>query len=220
MESIVTILLYIAMLFASPDTDRISISSSGPGETTEWTRSGASWEAGDGNKKIKISQENKTLIFEYDGQRQKVALDTEVAGISADHDWNKTPKVTWRITDTLEKTATGFTARINDGKPGMEVYQITYHRADAEKETIEVNVLGHVKQPGVYQIAVGSGVMSGLTAAGGYKELGHLVQPRILRGEGGAVPKVTEVSWDILNPEEDAWKLQDHDTLYFVTRNR
>lgn len=211
------------MWFAPPDADRITISMSGRADSLELTRTATGWEAVDNGQKMKMSRENKTLVCELNGQRQVFDLGSDVAGIPANHDWKKEPKVTWRDEDTLEKTASGFTVnlslRTSDGKRNVQVFQISYRRAEKAAPQHAVNVLGAVRTPGIVTIADDARLSGALAAAGGPTDDADRATGGILRGSAGAKPQVIPFHLEaVLSGAEANPKLLDHDTVYLPAK--
>ena len=213
---ILHILFYIAMWFAPADVDRVSIT--GPDGTFQLSRASGEWrftsKEGAGTATIKDGK----AILTANGKAEGIPVVSFIAA-AIGHDWTKQSKITLQDQDTLEKTPDGFVLRIDDGKPGMKEYRITYHRGRLENKTISINVLGRVKQPGIFQVPPGSRTPLAITAAGGLTEKVDRLTCRILRGEAGTVPQIIEVPMEaILNPEANGPDLEDHDTLYLETR--
>lgn len=209
---IIPILFYIAMWFAPPDADRVSIT--GPDDVFELTKVTGEWKFTSKEVSGIAAIKDGKAIVTVDGETKEIQAASFIAA-AIGHDWTKQPKVTLQEQNTLEKTAAGFVLRTDDGKPGMKEYRITFHLPDQQPGGLSINVLGAVKQAGVYQVAAGAGVPAAIAAAGGLTQKVDRVACRILRGEGGAVPEIIAVSWEaILNPAADGPKLEDHDTIY------
>lgn len=209
---IVHILFYIAMLFAPPDADRVSIT--GPDESFELTRISGEWKFTSKEVSGTATTKDGKAILTVNGKAAEIPAASLVAA-AIGHDWTKQPKDTLQDQNTLEKTADGFVLRTDDGKPGMKEYRITFRGPETKTGGTSINVLGTVKQPGTYQVEAGAGVPAAVAAAGGLTEKVNRVECRILRGEGGAISKGVEVPWEaILNIAANGPKLADHDTIY------
>jgi len=213
---IVQILLYIAMFFAPPDADRISIT--GPDHSFELTRNGGGWEFTQQGRTGRASISNGSITIEADGNRESLSVARFVAA-TVGHDWNQQPKVTLHDSNTLEKTSGGYVLRIDDGKPGMKAYRITWHRGGSAGLGRTVNVLGAVKNPGIYPLGQATTLSDLLAAAGGPTAKADLAKSRILRGNAGEKPQVLPV--DLGNIQSNAAAnppLLDHDTLFVSER--
>ena len=215
---IVQVLLYIALLFAPPDADRISIT--GPDQSFELTRNGGGWEFTQQGRTGKASIGNGSITIEADGKRESHSVARFVAA-TVGHDWKQQPKVTLHDSNTLEKTTDGYVLRIDDGKPGMKVYRITWHRAGLAAPGGAVNVLGAVKNPGIYPLGQATTLSDLLAAAGGPTAKADIGKSRILRGNAGERPQVLPVDLgNTRNGQAVPPPLLDHDTLFVSERIR
>jgi hypothetical protein len=180
------ILMYLAIYFAPPDVNRITVENSSDSPRIELVRNGQTWES-DGNA---ITIDGETLVVHGSNVRESLKISDFVA-LPGDHDWSKNPTFTLGDATTLEKTDTGFTCRRSSGKgEGNGVYQIR-HDKPAAGTGITVNVLGEVVKPGAYGISSTGSVLDALAAAGGSATRADMKQVSIIRGPAGTVPKVT-----------------------------
>ena len=207
---IVHILLYIAMWFAPPDVDRVSITC--PDDAFELTRISGEWKFTSKEVSGIAAIKDGKAIVTVDGQVKEIQAASFIAS-AIGHDWTKQPKVTLQDQNTLEKTAAGFVLRTDDGKPGMKEYRITFHGPHKQPGGLSVNVLGAVKQPGVYQVAAGATVTTAIAAAGGSTEMADLEKARILRGAPGTTPEVIPCRPGPLRSGPNLTVI-DHDTIY------
>ena len=140
---LIEIILYIALLFAPPDATHVTIS--GPDYSIELARTGAAWTAGD----IRLVASDGRLVRTENGRGESHPM-TEHVAAALDHDWHAVSKITLHDATTLEKTASGFVLRVNDGDPAVRAYTIAYHRPappPPPPRARTINVLGAGHKP-------------------------------------------------------------------------
>jgi DNA uptake protein ComE-like DNA-binding protein len=207
------ILMYLAILFAPPEVDRITIEMPGKEPRIELVRSGAKWES-EGN--VFAVEKDSLVIFGTEG-RETLKI-TDFVALPNDHDWIKNPKFTLGGGSTLEKVAAGFTVRRNAaGGEGNGVYQIRYHKPAAESERITVNVLGQVVNPGAHAMLADGTLEDAIAAAGGAAAAADMKRVSIIRGPAGSVPKVTTV--DLTRVKGASPPIQAGDTIHVPASN-
>lgn len=197
------ILMYLSILFAPPEADRISIKPPGGEPEMELVRNGGKWEF-KGNF-LTIEGESLTAFGEEGRQTFKI---TDFVALPSEHDWKNQPLFTLGGGNTMEKVATGFTIRRNDSYgDGNGVYEIRYHKP------ITVNVLGEVVNQGAHAIrADGRKVQDAITAAGGLSANADMRRVSIVRGSAGLVPEVTIV--DLTESGASGPRIQAGDTIH------
>lgn len=203
------IILYIALFFAPPDTTHITVA--GPDYTMELVREGSVWSHG----AIRFSINDGQLIRQENSTRETQAVGDYVKA-AVGHNWITSPKITLHDLTTLEKTASGFVVRVNDGDPTVRSHTITYRRpAIAHAPTATINVLGEVNQPGAYPLPSGATLLDALAAAGGTGARADTRKVSIVRGPAGEKPVVVQhdvsalLRGEIANPV-----LIDRDTVF------
>jgi hypothetical protein len=201
------ILMYLSILFAPPEVERITIEMPGQEPRIELVRNGGKWESG-GN--VFAVEKDSMVLFGTEG-REALKI-TDFIALPGEHDWNKNPKFTLGGGNTLEKVATGFTLRRNAaGGEGNGVYQIRYQRPGT------VNVLGEVVNPGVHPLPASGKVHDAIAAAGGPSAAADMKRVSIVRGPAGAVPKVTTV--DLTLAKGASPPIQAGDTIHVPASN-
>lgn len=200
---IYAILMYLSILFAPPDVNRITIKMPGGEPEMELVRNGGKWEFS-GNS-LAIDGGNLTAFGEEGRQTFKI---TDFVALPGEHDWNSRPQFTLGGGNTMEKVATGFTIRRKAAEgEGNGVYEIRYHKP------ITVKVLGEVLDQGAHKIREdGSKVQDAITAAGGLSATADMRRVSIVRGSAGAVPEVTIV--DLTKGETSGARIQAGDTIH------
>lgn len=204
------ILLYLSILFAPADAERIVFKGVDQSGVLLHDASGWNLVGTEGNIQVRI---DGTGIFKKSGGNQR-SFDLAIyLGNAAGHDWEKQPKLTLPLATTLEKTASGFTLRNDRGTEGMYEYTISYVRKDRPGGPT-CNVLGAVQQPGVIALLDGDTLFSVLLRAGGYS--GRTTPPvaRILAGKPGE--KWSNRGEFVLGVEGPAPNpaIRDGDTIY------
>ncbi len=162
------ILLYLSLLFAPADTQRINLS--GVDFSGVLIRDASGWNLTGPDVNKALSIEGTRLIDEVGGEQGSIDLKAYVSK-AAGHDWEKEPKLT--LPDdvkadafVIEKTPDGFKLRNNRGTEGIYNYTIYYVRKDPAGGPT-CNVLGAVKQPGIIALQEGDTLRSVLLKAGG-----------------------------------------------------
>ena len=119
----------------------------------------------------------------------------------------------------MEKTDEGFSLRVKDGSPEVQVYSIRYRIAPAAAPAlttgISVNVLGAANQPGTYVLPIGATLLDALAAAGCTTRFADNTKISMIRGPAGE--KATTLTYNgeklvlkkIKGPE-----LKDGDTVF------
>jgi hypothetical protein len=211
------ILLYLSLLFAPADTQRITLS--GVDFSCVLIRDASGWNLTGPDVNKVLSIEGTRLVDEAGGEPGSIDLKAHVSK-AAGHDWEKEPKLT--LPDdvkadafVIEKTPDGFKLRNNRGNEGIYNYTIYYAGSD-QADGPTCNVLGAVKQPGIVALQDGDTLRSVLVKAGG--PAGKTPAPLVwlLRGKPGEKLSRRE-SFDLpgvlegrtANPE-----IRDRDTLY------
>ena len=214
------ILLYVAMIFAPADVDQVTLSGFPDGTSIELVRTGEIWEA-DG---MPLSIVDGNIVVHAASGKETLPLSEFIASPEG-HRWAKTPTFTLSKGTTLEKTQNGFTLRrdAND-KTTDGVYKIEYiegETATVEQSTptITINILGEVRNPGVYQISTSGTLIDAVAAAGGWTEKADTEKVSLVRGTAGEVPKVFKFDLSsILNGKAAAPAVHERDTLYVTKK--
>lgn len=183
------IILYIALFFAPIDATHVTVT--GPDVAMELTRNDTTWttattrfSVSDG---VVTRQENSTRTTTRVADYVKAALN---------HDWSTAPHITLHDSTTLEKTASGFVIRVNDGDSAVRTYTLTYHRSTSpaspasSSRPLTINVLGAVNKPGAYPLPAGATLIDALAAAGGTNRHADTRKVSIVRGPAGEKPSV------------------------------
>jgi hypothetical protein len=211
------ILLYLSLLFAPADTQRINLS--GVDFSGVLIRDASGWNLTGPEDNKTLSIEGTRLVDETRGEPGSIDLKAYVSK-AAGHDWEKEPKLT--LPDdvkadafVIEKTPDGFKLRNNRGNEGIYNYTIYYVRKDpAGRPTC--NVLGALKQPGIIALQEGDTLRSVLLKAGG--PAGKITPPLVwlLRGKPGEKLSQRE-GFDLaalLGGRTGNPVIRDRDTLY------
>ena len=207
------ILLYIAMLFAPADTDRISIT--GPDHSCEMTLTGQLWKFTGSDHAGLASIKDGTITLLSGGQRETLSV-LEYVAAAVGNDWSKEPKVRLHEATTLEKSAGGFVLRVDEGKPGERVYRIKYGGGEKVRG---VNVLGAVRTPGTYPLRERATLLDALAAAGGPTMAADTGKAAILRGAAGEKAAVFPHDIDaVLRGKAANPPVLDRDTVYLPDR--
>jgi hypothetical protein len=211
------ILLYLSLLFAPADTQRIHIS--GVDFSGVLIRDAAGWNLTGPEDHKALSIEGTRLMDEAGGKEGSIDLKAYVSK-AAGHDWEKEPTLT--LPDdvnaeafVIEKTPDGFKLRNNRGNEGIYNYTVSYVRTD-QAGGPTCNVLGAVKQPGIIALQEGDTLRSVLLKAGG--PAGKITPPLVwlLRGEPGETLSQRE-GFDLAGVLESRTAnpvMRDRDTLY------
>lgn len=211
------ILLYLSLLFAPADTQRIHIS--GVDFSGVLIRDAAAWNLTGPEDNKALSIEGTRLMDEAGGKEGSIDLKAYVSK-AAGHDWEKEPKLT--LPDdvkadafVIEKTPDGFKLRNNRGNEGIYNYTI-YYAGSGQADGPTCNVLGAVKKPGIIALQDGDTLRSVLVKAGGPagKTTPHSVY--LLRGKPGQKLSQRE-GFDLVAVLEGRTgnpQLRDRDTLY------
>ena len=211
------ILLYLALFFAPPDTHVTIV---GPDISLMVDRDETGWRTGPGH----LSAADGELTYELNSDRETTPVADRIKA-AIGNDWTLTPKVTLHDTTTLEKTATGFIFRVNDGDAAMRAYKITYlHQSIASVPApspapITVNVLGCILRPGAYPLSAGATLLDAFAAAGGGTSAANTSRLSIVRGPAGEIPRVLpHDATAILQGRAPNPPLLDHDTIVVPER--
>ena len=210
------ILLYIALFFAPPDTNRIFIGA-GDGELRTLERSGEAWEIqriphGDSPAipEGRVFIEGDAVLLKKGDAWDPPFPMAEYVKLDRNHDWSRQPELRLPFGSVLAKTSDAVVLRVKDGTPEMKSYRIAYMPIeDGKRPTITVNVLGAVARPGAYTLGVDANVDELLLLAGGLVGGAEWDTMRILRGSADAPLKVVR---GLRSP------LLDGDTIYVPVR--
>ena len=204
------ILLYLALLFAPADAERVVFKGVDYSAHILHDASGWNLVGPDGN--VQVSIDGTRLVSKAGGKADSNDLSPFIAK-AAGHDWEKQPKLSLPEATTLDKTPSGFKLRNDRGTGGIYEYTISYVRKDRPGGPT-CNVLGAVQQPGVIALLDGDTLHSVLLRAGGYA--GQTTPPiaRILAGQPGE--KVSSRGEFVLGVEGPAPNpaIRDGDTIY------
>lgn len=206
------ILLYLSILFAPADAERIVFKGVDQSGVLLHDASGWNLVGTEGNIQVRI---DGTGIFKKIGGNQRSFDLVTYVGNPAGHDWEKQPKLTLPLATTLEKTPSGFKLRNDRGTEGIYDYTISYVRKDRPGGPT-CNVLGAVKQPGIIALRDGDTLRSVLLRAGG--PAGKITPPFVwlLRGEPGE--KLSQHEGldlpGVLGGGHENPQLRDRDSLY------
>jgi hypothetical protein len=175
------ILLYLALLFAPADAERIVFK--GADYSAHILHDASGWNLVGPEGNVQVSIDGTRLVSKAGGKADSNDLSPFIAK-AAGHDWEKQPKLSLPEATTLEKTPSGFKLRNDRGTEGIYEYTISYVRKDRPGGPT-CNVLGAVKQPGIIALLDGDTLSSVLLRAGGYS--GRTTPPvaRILAGKPG-----------------------------------
>lgn len=207
------ILIYIAILFAPDDADRITLRMPEQSQGILLIRDGETWSGGtnifniDGESLVTIGTDGKEL--------QRIS---DFVALKKDRNWEKNPSITLGGDIVLEKVSSGFTSHkhASGGKPDS-VYQIVYHRSEASAGEISVNVLGEVVGQGVHRIPANGTVKDAIAAAGGPSPIADMKHVSIIRGAAGSVPEVTTVELD--KADATSPNVQAGDTVHVAKKD-
>ena len=174
------ILIYLALLFAPADAERIVFQ--GADYSAHILHEDSGWNLVGPEGNVQVSIDGTRLISTAGDKADSNDLSPYI-GKAAGHDWEKQPKLSLPAT-TLEKTPSGFKLRNDRGTGGIYEYTISYVRKDRPGGPT-CNVLGAVQKPGVIALLDGDTLSSVLLRAGGYS--GQTTPPvaRILAGKPG-----------------------------------
>jgi hypothetical protein len=211
------ILLYLSLLFAPADTQRINLS--GVDFSGALIRDANGWKLTGTEDNKALSIEGTRLVDEARGEEGSIDLKAYVSK-AAGHDWEKEPKLT--LPDdvkadavVIEKTPDGFKLRNDRGNEGIYNYTVYFVRNERASGPT-CNVLGAVKQPGIVALQDGDTLRSVLHKAGG--PAGRITPPLVwlLRGEPGETLSQRE-GFDlagVLEGHTENPVIRDRDTLY------
>ncbi|MEY4489607.1 MAG: hypothetical protein RIQ79_2115 [Verrucomicrobiota bacterium] len=209
------ILIYLSLLFAPPETKTITIV--GPGETIDINHTADGWATTtpDG-KPGRVSIADGVLTVQS-GEMKETGRMADYVAAAVGHDWAKEPKVTLHDATTLEKTAAGYTLRVDDGKPSVRAYAIVYQSAlpASPAATITVNVLGAVNAPGSYTLSAGSTLLDAIAAAKGCLRFADKTGVRLTRGPAGEKPASSVFNTiKMVEAKTRGPELKDGDTVF------
>ena len=211
---LIEIILYIALFFAPPDATHISVA--GPDYSIELTREKTAWTSGPAT----FTALDDSLIRDENAKKETTSVAAFVKA-ALNHDWSRVSKIKLQDSATLEKTASGFFVRVNDGDPAMRTYTITYRRPAPPATTkttsrpLTINVLGAVNRPGAYPLPAGATLLDALAAAGGGSPTAQLRKLPVVRGPAGATPAVIPHDANaILRGQSANPALLDRDTVF------
>lgn len=175
------ILLYLALLFAPADAERIVFK--GADYSAHILHDASGWNLVGPEGNIQVSVDGTRLVSNSGGKTDFNDLSPYIAK-AAGHDWDKQPKLTLPLATTLEKTPAGFKLRNDRGPDGIYDYTISYVRKDRPGGPT-CSVLGAVKQPGIFALRDGDTLRSVLLRAGG--PAGKVTPPivHVLSGKPG-----------------------------------
>ncbi len=210
------ILLYLSILFAPADTERILFH--GPDRSGVLIRDASGWNLAGPEGNTVVVLDGSRLISK--GAQPGVIDLVNLVGGVAGHDWTKDP--TLYLADdknleavVVERTADGLKVRNDRGREGIYAYTIAYVRKGKESDST-CNVLGAVKQPGILLIQEGDTLSSLVGKAGGTTGKATPNRVFILRGKPGEPVSYRESFplsslFDGHGPDP---KVLDHDTIY------
>lgn len=210
------ILIYLSLLFAPADAERIVFK--GVDHSGVLIRDASGWNLVGPEGSVSVAIDGNRLVSkESGGQPESVDLSDYVAK-AVGHDLEQQPKLGLPGFATLEKTPGGFrlsNGRGASGSDGIYNYTISYFRGDPLDERT-CNVLGAVKQPGVVALSDGDTLRSILLKAGG--PAGKSTPPLVwlIRGQPGEMLARRE-SFDlaaVLEGRDAHPEIRDHDTIY------
>jgi hypothetical protein len=211
------ILLYLSLLFAPADTQRIHIR--GVDFSGVLIRDASGWNLTGPEDNKALSIEGTRLVDEARGEEGSIDLKAYVSK-AAGHDWEKEPKLT--LPDdvkadafVIEKTPDGFKLRNNRGTEGIYEYDILYIRKD-QPTGATCNVLGAVQQPGVIALHDGDTLRSVLLKAGG--PVGKITPYNVFLLRGAPGKQTTHYEGfrvsDVLAGRHGNPVIRDRDNLY------
>ncbi len=206
------ILIYLSILFAPADAERIVFK--GADYSSHLIHDASGWNLVGPEGNIQVSIDGTRLVSKAGDKPDSNDLSPFIAK-AVGHDWEKQPKLTLPLATTLEKTPSGFKLRNDRGTEGTFEYTISYVRKDRPGGPT-CNVLGAVKQPGIFALRDGDTLRSVLLRAGG--PAGKIAPPIVwlLRGEPGEKLSQRE-GLDlpgVLGGRHENPQLRDRDTLY------
>lgn len=211
------ILLYLSLLFAPADTQRINIS--GVDFSGVLIRDAAGWNLAGTEASVQVSIDGTRLSEGGKSGTYAIDLSDHLPGLVG-HDWEKEPKLA--LPDdakadalVIEKTPDGFKLRHNRANEGLYNYTVLYIRNDTAGGPA-CNVLGAVKQPGIVALQDGDTLRSVLLKAGG--PAGKVTPPVVwlLRGKPGEKLSQREgigLAY-VLEGSSGNQTILDRDTLY------
>jgi hypothetical protein len=175
------ILIYLSLLFAPADAERVVFKGVDYSAHILHEDSGWNFVGPEGN--IQVSIDGTRLVSKAGGKANSNDLRPYVAK-AVGHDWASEPKLILPEGTTLEKTPSGFKLRNDRGTGGIYEYTISFVRKDRPGGPT-CNVLGAVQQPGVISLLDGDTLFSVLLRAGGYAGQTRPPLARILAGKPG-----------------------------------
>lgn len=206
------ILIYLSLLFAPADAERIVFK--GVDHSGVLIRDATGWNLVGPEGNITVTLDGSRLVSRAGGQPETIDLKAYLS-TTAGHDWEQQPKLPLPFATALEKTPDGFKLRNDRGTEGIYEYTISHVLKD-QPTGLTCNVLGAVKQPGVIALHDGDTLRSVLLKAGG--PVGKITphQVFLLRGAPGKPPTHYEgfkVS-DVLAGRHSNPAIRDRDTVY------
>jgi SLBB domain len=213
---LIKILIYLSLLFAPPETKKITIT--GPDQMIEITRTTDGWTTTTPDGKPGLVSIAEGMLTVQAGETKETGRMADYVAAAVGHDWAKEPKITLHDATTLEKTAVGYTLRVDDGKPTVRAYAIVYQpapQAAPAAATIKVNVIGAVNAPGSYTISANATLLDAIAAAKGFNRFSYRADVRLTRGPAGEKP--TTYSFDTKKMVESKLRgpeLKDGDTVF------
>ena len=211
------ILLYLSLLFAPSDAERIVFK--GVDHSGVLIRDDSGWNRVGTEGNIPVSIDGTRLVS--GSKRESLALElVEYVPGLAGHDWEKQPKLTLPDASvphatTIEKTPDGFKLHHNRGTQGIYRYTITYVRNNPAGGPA-CTVLGAVKKPGIVVLETGDTLRSVILRAGG--PAGEITPPLVWLARGTPGEKFSHrEGFDlsgVLEGRHENVELGDRDVLY------
>lgn len=180
------ILIYLSLLFAPPDATRITITDP-DNHTVEVKLAADGWTTTTPDDKTTLASiAEGVLTLKTQDKSERFPLSEHISA-AIGHDWATVPKLTLHDANTLEKTATGFVFRLNDGDAATRAYTIVYEpsSAAATAPAITVNVIGAVNAPGAYTLPANATLLDAIAAAKGFTTYATPSKTRLVRAPAG-----------------------------------
>ncbi len=205
------LILYFALLFAPPDTTRITITGPTPSDTQELRVTVTGWAIVRDGEESPVALAADGICLRKAGQPTFTSLGPHVAP-GKGHDWTARPKLALDELTSLEKIATGYVFRRSDEDgANARSYTITYHPPDLGA-TITVTVIGMVNNPGTYRLARGATLRDAITAAGGANRFSMRSQTHLTRGTGNEKTQTFTINLN-KEPAEKTMVLENNDVI-------
>ncbi len=201
------ILIYLTILFAPLDADRVVLDFPSESQRAEVLRNGQTWQF-DGY----VFEINGDSLVIFGAEGRETYKISEFVALPNDESRATNRTFALGAGIIMHKTATG----LEIDNESAETVQIHYQFPDNPNGEASVNVLGNVGNAGVFQLPANPTVRDAITAAGGPASGADMTRVSIIRGAAGTMPYVTSIDLTV----DDAFdpQLRSGDTIHLPGR--